>query len=69
MRDLRDEVADAIRRHTFWPANHSSIGPEAHCLCGERPRGFPEWTTHVAEVLTEEFGINHKSTWTVGNPT
>lgn len=54
MGDIREEVAMLLRRHTFWNANHSSIGAEAHCLCGERPRGFPEWTTHVADVLISE---------------
>lgn len=57
MDDIRESAAMLLRRHTFWTANHSSIGPEAHCLCGKRPKGFPEWTTHVADVLVSELGL------------
>ncbi|OCB15095.1 hypothetical protein [Mycobacterium intracellulare] len=68
MSGIREDVAMLLRRHTLWNANHSSIGSEAHCLCGERPKGFPEWTTHVADALMAEFGINRKTSYVV-NPT
>ena len=47
----RDRIAGEATAHTFIPVNHSSIGPEDHCLCGFRPRGWLAWGLHFADVL------------------
>lgn len=58
MIDLRARLADALKRHQFWHANHSSVGSAAHCLCGLRPRDQSEWADHVvADVLLPLHGI------------
>jgi hypothetical protein len=44
-------VAALLRKHQFTFVNHSSIGSADHCRCGYRPRGWYEWSTHVAELL------------------
>lgn len=41
-------VCEVLADHYFWRANHSSIGSEAHCACGDRPHGQFEWREHVA---------------------
>jgi hypothetical protein len=46
-------ICDVLAVHTFWLANHSSIGSAAHCLCGERPRDLMEWREHVAPMIAE----------------
>lgn len=41
-------VREVLAEHYFWRANHSSIGSEAHCACGDRPHDQFEWREHVA---------------------
>lgn len=54
----RARLADALKQHQFWHADHSSVGSAAHCLCGLRPRDQSEWADHVvADVLLSLPGI------------
>ncbi|OCB15096.1 hypothetical protein [Mycobacterium intracellulare] len=57
MNEIQQDIADAVRRHYFWWPNHSSIGSEAHCQCGQRPRDWSHWADHIAEVLTSALGL------------
>lgn len=57
MSDLPAYLAETLKRHQFWHANHSSIGSNAHCLCGLRPRDQSEWANHLADVLLSLPGI------------
>jgi hypothetical protein len=57
MTDIRTRLADALRQHYFWWPNHSSIGMQAHCQCGERPRDWSYWADHGADVLLSLPGI------------
>lgn len=55
--NVRADLATALRAHFFWWANHSSIGSESHCRCGERPRDWSHWADHAADVLLSVPGI------------
>lgn len=44
-------IEDLLRTHQFSYAHHGSSGPEAHCRCGLRPRGYTEWCSHVAPLV------------------
>lgn len=48
---LHLSLFDVLIQHQFWWANHSSIGSEAHCRCGKRPRDYAVWIHHIIEVL------------------
>lgn len=46
-------ICDVLATHRFSLVNHSSIGQEDHCSCGERPRDGLDWREHVAPLIAE----------------
>lgn len=48
---MSENIVAVAVEHQFLPVNHSSIGPEDHCRCGFRPRGWSAWAEHFADAL------------------
>ncbi|OBG32393.1 hypothetical protein [Mycolicibacter heraklionensis] len=48
-----ERITEILAAHRFWWANHASVGSDAHCGCGDRPRDMYEWNSHVATLIAQ----------------